>query len=72
MVDKSDVDVAIAWNILNYYPYGTIKERVAFALTNLYQMLHQQPWVTKCTLITTAFIPVLKLEIDTSVSIELP
>ena len=40
MIEKSDVDVAIAYNILNYFPYGSIKERVSFALSHLYQMVN--------------------------------
>lgn len=61
MVEKSDVDVAISYHILNYFPYGTIKEKVAYALSHVYQFLSQQPWVSECTLITTAAIPVMKI-----------
>jgi predicted nucleotidyltransferase len=31
-LERSDVDIALSANILNYFPYGTIKERTAFAL----------------------------------------
>ena len=61
MIDKSDVDIAISHHILNYFPYGSVKDRVVYALNHIHNLLQQQPWVSRCTLITTASIPVLKM-----------
>lgn len=69
MIEKSDVDVAVAHHILSYFPYGTLKDRVVCALSHLHEMFQQQAWVSRTTLITTASIPVLKLEVNTAASI---
>jgi len=31
-LERSDVDVALSATVLNFFPYGSIKERTAFAL----------------------------------------
>lgn len=60
-LEKSDVDIAIGGNILSYFPYGTIKERTAFALESVNTLLQSKKWIVSSKPILTAAIPVLKL-----------
>ena len=61
MIERSDLDIAITHSVLNYFAYGSLKERVVYALTHFHGLFLQQPWILKSNLITTASIPVLKL-----------
>lgn len=60
-LERSDVDVAISASVLNFFPYGTIKERTAIALENITNMLSTKKWVSSLKPILTAAIPVVKL-----------
>jgi|JI6StandDraft_1071083.scaffolds.fasta_scaffold120438_1 DNA polymerase sigma len=60
-LERSDVDVALSASVLNFFPYGSIKERTAFALENIHNLLSTKKWISSLKPILTAAIPVLKL-----------
>lgn len=64
MIDKSDLDIAVSNQMLNFYPSGTIKERVKAALTYLHYVLNNQTWVASNKLYADAAIPLIKLVIN--------
>lgn len=59
-LERSDVDAALSANVLNYFPYGTIKERTVYALEYFANLFSSQ-WIVSKKSIFTAAIPVLKL-----------
>ena len=65
-IENSDVDVAIAENILNYYPWiYNPHEQVNAVFEYLQAYLLQFPWISDLRIIPSAFIPIIKLTIDT-------
>jgi DNA polymerase sigma len=60
-LERSDVDIALSANVFNFFPFGTIKERTAFALEDIHKLLATKKWIASTKSIFTAAIPVLKL-----------
>ena len=65
-IENSDVDVAISENILNNYPWiSKPHDQVNAVFEYLQTYFLQLSWISDVRVIPSAFIPIIKLTIDT-------